>query len=132
MEQVAVTNGLEKSQVQSVLLLTDGLANHGITHKAGILSRMEKMQNEGLSAVDMFEPGQQQFQARQQAAPRPAAPSNRGGILSYLFNWGRSPEPQQTPAQQSASSSTATADSKAKKSSSSDKVLISAEHLHFQ
>ena len=53
MEQVALTNGQEKAQIQSVLLLTDGLANHGITSKTGILNVMEQMQKEGLGAVQM-------------------------------------------------------------------------------
>jgi len=53
MEQVALSNGQERGQIQSVLLLTDGLANHGITSKTGILKVMEQMQKEGLEAVQL-------------------------------------------------------------------------------
>ena len=35
----------EKAQVQSVLLLTDGLANEGIKSKDGILKEMNKLQS---------------------------------------------------------------------------------------
>ena len=51
MEQIALTNGGEKAQVQSVLLLTDGHANHWITSKDGIVAEMKKMQDLGLGAV---------------------------------------------------------------------------------
>lgn len=51
MEQIALTYESEKAQVQSVLLLTDGLANHWITSKDGIISEMKKMQDQGLGAV---------------------------------------------------------------------------------
>ncbi len=51
MEQVALTCGGEKAQVQSVLLLTDGLANNWITTKDGIIAEMKKMQDQGLGAV---------------------------------------------------------------------------------
>ena len=44
MEQVAFCTG-EHAQVQSVLLLTDGLANEGIQGKEGILGAMRRMQN---------------------------------------------------------------------------------------
>ena len=51
MEQIGLTHGGEKAQVQSVLLLTDGLANQGISSKEGILAEMKKMQEQGLHAV---------------------------------------------------------------------------------
>ena len=51
MEQIALTCGGEKAQVQSVLLLTDGLANCWITQKNGIIAEMKKMQELGLGAV---------------------------------------------------------------------------------
>ena len=44
MEQIAFATG-EKAQVQSVLLLTDGLANEGIKTKDGILAEMTKLQS---------------------------------------------------------------------------------------
>ena len=44
MEQIAFASG-EKAQVQSVLLLTDGLANEGIKTKDGILAEMTKLQS---------------------------------------------------------------------------------------
>ena len=51
MQQIALTSGGDNAQVQSVLLLTDGQANRGITSKVGILSEMKKMQEQGLHAV---------------------------------------------------------------------------------
>lgn len=51
MEQVALSQGGERAQVQSVLLLTDGHANHGITSKAMIVQEMKNMQDKGLGAV---------------------------------------------------------------------------------
>ena len=44
MEQVAFCTG-EHAQVQSVLLLTDGLANEGVQGREGILAEMAKLQN---------------------------------------------------------------------------------------
>lgn len=44
MEQIAFCPG-EHAQVQSVLLLTDGLANEGIQGREGILGEMRNMQN---------------------------------------------------------------------------------------
>ena len=44
MEQIAFCKG-EHAQVQSVLLLTDGLANEGIQGREGILGEMRKMQD---------------------------------------------------------------------------------------
>lgn len=44
MEQVVLSGG-ERAQVQSVLLLTDGLANEGIKDTDGILAEMMKLQN---------------------------------------------------------------------------------------
>jgi len=128
MEQVARTKEQEKSQVQSVLLLTDGLANQGITYKSGILDQMEKIQNEGVKAVDLSR-GQSVPHSQTRQAPPPASPSSRGGILSYLFNWGRSPGAQQTPAEQQQQTSASTAGAsatKAKKKSGSNKVLVLA------
>ena len=45
MEEIAYNSGPEKAQVQSVLLLTDGLANQGVTTKDGILAEMMRIQN---------------------------------------------------------------------------------------
>lgn len=56
MKQIALTSGGEKAQVQSVLLLTDGLANHGITNRVGIIEQMKKMQSVGLAAVEAAPP----------------------------------------------------------------------------
>ena len=44
MEQI-IHSGDGRAQVQSVLLLTDGLANDGIKHMDGILAEMTKLQN---------------------------------------------------------------------------------------
>ena len=44
MEQIAFCTG-EHAQVQSVLLLTDGLANEGIKGKDNILAEMMKLQS---------------------------------------------------------------------------------------
>ena len=44
MEQIAFCKG-EHAQVQSVLLLTDGLANEGIQGREGILGEMRRMQD---------------------------------------------------------------------------------------
>ena len=44
MEQIAFCKG-EHAQVQSVLLLTDGLANEGIQGREGILGEMRKIQD---------------------------------------------------------------------------------------
>ena len=43
MEQIALTCGGEKAQVQSVLLLTDGLANCWITQKNEIVAEMQEL-----------------------------------------------------------------------------------------
>ena len=51
MEQIALTQGEEKAHVQSVLLLTDGLANQGIMYKDGIINQMKIIQNIGLGTV---------------------------------------------------------------------------------
>ena len=45
MEEVAYNSGPDKAKVQSVLLLTDGLANQGVTTKDGILAEMMRIQN---------------------------------------------------------------------------------------
>ena len=46
MHQVILTAGQEgRAQVQSVLLLTDGLVNRGIKSKDGILGEMRKLQS---------------------------------------------------------------------------------------
>ena len=46
MQQIVLTAGRKgRAQVQSVLLLTDGLANEGITGKDGILREMKKLQD---------------------------------------------------------------------------------------
>lgn len=51
MEQIALTQDKKRAQVQSVLLLTDGLANNGLVSQAGIIQEMKKMQDLGLGAV---------------------------------------------------------------------------------
>ena len=45
MEEIAYHSGPEKANVQSVLLLTDGVANKGLKTKEGILAQMLKIQN---------------------------------------------------------------------------------------
>ena len=60
MEQIALTNGGEMAQVQSVLLLTDGQANQWISNKEGIVAEMKKMQDQGLGAVARQLPNTQQ------------------------------------------------------------------------
>ncbi|KAL5515927.1 hypothetical protein EMCRGX_G001172 [Ephydatia muelleri] len=45
MEEIAYNSGSEKAKVQSVLLLTDGLANQGVRTKDGILAEMMRIQN---------------------------------------------------------------------------------------
>ena len=45
MEEIAYNSGPEKAQVQSVLLLTDGLANQGVTTREGILGEVVRIQN---------------------------------------------------------------------------------------
>ena len=46
MHQVILTAGQEgQAQVQSVLLLTDGLVNRGVKSKDGILGEMRKLQS---------------------------------------------------------------------------------------
>ena len=47
MEEVAYNSGAdhEKAKVQSVLLLTDGLANQGVRTKDGIIAEMMRIQN---------------------------------------------------------------------------------------
>ena len=44
MEEVVGCRG-ERAQVQSVLLLTDGLANEGVRDTEGILAQMRELQN---------------------------------------------------------------------------------------
>ncbi len=86
MEQIAVTNAEEKSQVQSVLLLTDGLANYGIRSTAEIVEQMKVMQDKGIGAVSTSSSSSfsdwsfgnvQSYQtpSRYQAPPRFQAPS---------------------------------------------------------
>ena len=70
MEQIALTQDREKAKVQSVLLLTDGLANQGITSREGILEQMRNIQDLGLGAVALTE----------------ARPVSQG-FLSGLQNW---------------------------------------------
>ena len=46
MHQIILTAGQEgRAQVQSVLLLTDGLVNRGVKSKDGILGEMRKLQS---------------------------------------------------------------------------------------
>eukprot|EP00731_Ephydatia_muelleri_P001021 Em0001g1021a len=45
MEEIAYNSGPEKAKVQSVLLLTDGLANQGVTTRDGILAEMMRIQS---------------------------------------------------------------------------------------
>lgn len=44
MKEVAYHSGSDKAKVQSVLLLTDGLATNGVTTKDGILAKMLTIQ----------------------------------------------------------------------------------------
>ncbi len=53
MEQISLTSDGKKAQVQSVLLLTDGIANCWITSKNGIVAEMKKMQDLGIGAVSV-------------------------------------------------------------------------------
>lgn len=93
MEQIGLTHGGEKAQVQSVLLLTDGLANQGITSKEGILAEMRKMQDQGLHAVTI--PGDSPYNPAPQISRAP--PNQRRG-LHLLF--GRNARRQQNQQQQ--------------------------------
>ena len=93
MEQIGLTHGGEKAQVQSVLLLTDGLANQGITSKDGILAEMKKMQDQGLHAVTI--PGDSPYNPAPQISRAP--PNQRRG-LHVLF--GRNARRQQNQQQQ--------------------------------
>ena len=45
MQEIAYNSGSSKAKVQSVLLLTDGLATDGVTTKEGILAEMLKIQS---------------------------------------------------------------------------------------
>ena len=45
MKEIAYHSDPERAKVQSVLLLTDGVANEGEITKAGILAQMLKIQN---------------------------------------------------------------------------------------
>ena len=84
MEQIALTYGGDTAQVQSVLLLTDGLANQGITSKGGILAEMKKMQEQGLHAVSVVS----------ESRPSPLRQQRRG--LHMLLGRGpRAPPMQQ-------------------------------------
>ncbi len=119
MEQVASTYGEERSQVQSVLLLTDGLANHGITNKPGILEQMKKMQNEGLNLHTLSS------KHTPRKAP-PASASSGSGFFNFLFSWGKKPSTtmdqnsQQKEEQEEQGASASTVD---KSNSSSKKVI---------
>ena len=95
MEQVGLTHGGEKAQVQSVLLLTDGLANQGITSKEGILAEMRKMQDQGLHAVAI--PGDNAHDSNP-FVPIPRAPQHQRRGLHVLF--GRNARRQQNQQQQ--------------------------------
>ena len=78
MEQIALTYGGDHAQVQSVLLLTDGHANHGITSKDRIVEEMKKMQEQGLHAVSLVH----EFHS----PPRQAAQSlQQRGWFDFLF-----------------------------------------------
>lgn len=99
MEQVANTKGdEEKGMVQSVLLLTDGLANEGITGTANILNVIKKYQEEGKEAVQAYNPPSGPAMRIQQQQVR-SAPQQQPGFFSRLF--GRQAPPQQAvPVQQ--------------------------------
>ena len=87
MEQIGLTHGGERAQVQSVLLLTDGLANQGISSKEGILAEMKKMQDQGLDAVIIP-------QDSPYGPKRP--PQKKGSGLHLLFaKKNRKPQPVQ-------------------------------------
>lgn len=95
MEQIGLTHGGEKAQVQSVLLLTDGLANQGITSKEGILAEMRKMQDQGLHAVAI--PSDNAYNSNP-FVPIPRAPQHQRRGLHVLF--GRNARRQQNQQQQ--------------------------------
>ncbi len=106
MEQVALTSGDdEKAKVQSVLLLTDGLANEGIRGTANILNVIKKFQEEGQGAVETYTPvaSPPLFGGRQQRVQNIAAPS-QPGFFGWLFGNRSSPAqpPPQLPVQQQA------------------------------
>lgn len=44
MEEVTYHSGSDRAKVQSVLLLTDGLATHGVITMDGILAKMRTIQ----------------------------------------------------------------------------------------
>ena len=93
MEQIALTYGGDHAQVQSVLLLTDGHANHGITSKEAIVEEIKKMQEQGLHAVNME--GVPRLRSR--GSPRKAAqPQQQRGWFDFLFG-RRTPQQQQQP-----------------------------------
>ncbi len=97
MEQVALTSGDdEKAKVQSVLLLTDGLANEGITGTANILNVIKKFQEEGQGAVETYVPvaSPPLFGGRQPRVQNIAAPA-KPGLFGWLF--GNRSSPAQPP-----------------------------------
>ena len=87
MEQIGLTHGGEKAQVQSVLLLTDGLANQGISSKEGILAEMKKMQDQGLHAVSI--PQDSPY------APKHPPKKKKSGLHLLFGKKNRQPEPVQ-------------------------------------
>ena len=91
MEQIALTSGGDNAQVQSVLLLTDGLANQGITSKEQILAEMKKMQEQGLHAVSTVSEGMPTY-----TQPRPPQQQSQQqrGWFDFLFG-RKSPQQQQ-------------------------------------
>ena len=106
MEQIATSKSEEKAKVQSVLLLTDGLANEGITGTANIINQIKKFQVEGMGAVSMGASGGQMFmpqQRRQVRRPPQAQPQGqaRQGFFGWLFG-NRAPAAPQQPVQQQA------------------------------
>ncbi len=130
MEQVASTYGEERSQVQSVLLLTDGLANHGITNKPGILEQMKKMQNEGLNLHKLSSTTEKKHTPRE--APPTNASSGRG-VFNFLFSLGKKPSytvdqnSQQKEEQEEQGASASTVD----ESNSSSKKVICLYFMYY-
>lgn len=101
MEQVALTSGDdEKAKVQSVLLLTDGLANEGITGMANILNVIKKFQEEGQGAVETYSPVSNPPRRQQQQRVQNVR-QTRPGFFGRLFgNQSSSAQPTPPPLQQ--------------------------------
>ncbi len=89
MEQIALTSDGEKAQVQSVLLLTDGLANCGTTTEEDIVAEIKNKQDHGIGAVSG---GAAKMPPHIPCAAQVPPPSRRDSFFKRLF---RSNAPQQ-------------------------------------